>query len=110
MRYRSWLLGLALTAPLACASIAAADSYQSRVVPDTSTITVDALPLSAEVRLDGVPIGTAQDLLARVIAVTPGKHVLHIDAPGYLPTIVNVASTPDWASRIFVQLIPDRNK
>lgn len=110
MTHRAWLVGLALIASAASASIAAADSYESRVIPDTSVLTVDALPLSAEVRLDGVPIGTAQDLLSRAIAVTPGRHVLHIDAPGYLPTIVNVASTPDWASRVFVQLIPDRNK
>lgn len=110
MTHRAWLVGLALIASAAFVSIAAADSYQSRIIPDTSTITVDALPLSAEVRLDGVPIGTAQDLLARVIPVTPGRHVLHVEAPGYLPTIVNVASTPDWASRVFVQLIPDRNR
>ena len=110
MTYRAWLVGLALIASAASASIAAADSYESLIIPDTSTITVDAFPLSAEVWLDGVPIGTAQDLLSRAIPVTPGRHVVHVEAPGYVSTIVNVAATPNWASRVFVQLIPDRNK
>ena len=66
------------------------------------------VPLYAEVRLHRVPLGTAHDLMSQAVAVTPGNHVVEIGAPGFLPAAVTVAATVDWATRIWLQLIPDR--
>jgi hypothetical protein len=80
------------------------------IVGESSTITVDVVPLTAEVWLDGVAIGSAHDLVARTIAVVPGQHVLEINAPGYLTTRLNVSADGDWATRVWLQLIPDRGQ
>jgi len=48
-----------------------------------TTLIVQALPLEALVLIDGRRLGTAQELNAVAIAVTPGPHVLHIMAPGF---------------------------
>ena len=71
-------------------------------------MTVDASPLQAEVRLDGVIIGTAHDLINRPLAVVPGQHLVQVSAAGYLTTLVPVPSIPQWASRVQVVLVPDR--
>jgi hypothetical protein len=80
------------------------------MVGDSSTLTVDVVPLEAEVRLNGVPLGTAHDLLSRAIPVLPGRHVLEVAAPGYLPARVNVSATADWPTRVWLQLVPDRER
>ena len=79
------------------------------IVPgDSAILTVDALPLQAEVRLDGVPLGTAHDLIARVLPVVPGDHVVQISAEGHLTSLVQVPGISNWATRVQVQLVPDR--
>ena len=75
---------------------------------NSSTLTVAALPLHAEVRLDGVLLGSAHDLVARTVAMLPGDHVVQVSAPGYLPTVVSVPSTPNWASHVNLELVPAR--
>ena len=110
MRYRLWLpLGLlTLATTFAWMGHALADTWDTKIIGDSSTLTVDVVPLSAEVRLNGVRIGTAHDLIGRSIPLTPGKHIMEIGAPGYLPATVDVSATVDWATRVWVQLIPDR--
>ena len=109
MRYRAWLLGsLALVLASGSFSGVAADSYESTTIGESSTLTIDVVPLYAEVRLDGVPIGTAHDLVSQAVPVTPGTHIVEIGAPGFLPATVTVAATVDWATRVWLQLIPDR--
>jgi CRISPR/Cas system-associated exonuclease Cas4 (RecB family) len=109
MRYPAWLLGsLAIVLAAGSFSGVAADSYESKTVGESSTLTIDVVPLWAEVRLDGVPLGNAHDLISQAVAVTPGSHVVEIGAPGYLTATVTVSATVDWASRIWLQLIPDR--
>ena len=110
MRYRFWLLlgSLTLMASLGWTGSAPADTYETKIIGDSSTLTVDVVPLFAEVRLDGVNIGTAHDLVARSIPLTPGKHIMVVEAPGYLPATVDVSATVDWTTRVWVQLIPDR--
>ena len=108
MRYRAWLLGsLALVFAAGSFSGVAADSYKT-AVGESSTLTIDVVPLDAEVRLDGVSLGTAHDLLSQALAVTPGKHVVEVGAPGFFPATVTVAATIDWATRVWLQLIPER--
>jgi PEGA domain len=109
MRYPAWFLGsLALVFAAGSFSGVAADSYESTIIGESSTLTIDVVPLNAEVRLDGVPIGTAQQLISQAVAVTPGKHVVEIGAPGFFPATVIVAATVDWATRVWLQLIPER--
>lgn len=79
------------------------------VVPtNSSTITVDVLPLDAEVRLNGVLLGTAHDLMSKPIFVVPGEHRLEFSAPGHLLTTMQVIGIPDWTSRVQIVLVPDR--
>ena len=73
MRYPAWFLGsLALVFAAGSFSGVAADSYVSPITGESSTLTIDVVPLSAEVRLDGVSLGTAHDLISQAVAVTPG--------------------------------------
>jgi hypothetical protein len=74
----------------------------------SATLTVAALPLQAEVWLDGVRLGSAHDLVARPVAMIPGDHVVEIWAPGYLPSVVNVTGIPNWASHVHLELVPER--
>lgn len=79
------------------------------VYGDSATLTLAVLPLHAEVWLDGVLLGSAHDLVARTVAMVPGDHVVQISAPGYLPSVVNVPSTPNWASHVYLELVPARS-
>ena len=78
------------------------------VYGDSATLTVAVIPLHAEVRLDGVLLGSAHDLVARTVAMVPGDHIVQVSAPGYLPTIVSVASLPNWSSHVNLELVPAR--
>jgi hypothetical protein len=50
---------------------------------DPPLLIVDATPASAWVYLDGRPIGSAGELIARGLPVAYGPHVIQIVAPGY---------------------------
>ena len=69
---------------------------------------INALPSEAEVRLDGVPIGHANDLQARPVEAHAGVHTLTFEAPGYEPTSVLVRVIRDWTTRVRLTLIPAR--
>jgi len=101
-------LSVVLALVAACGWCAVASAQSSYVTGDSASITVDVLPLSAEVKLDGVPIGTAHELGARVLPVLPGDHVIEVSADGHLSSVVNVPSVPQWATRVQLQLVPDR--
>ena len=109
MRNPAWFLGsLALVFAAGSFSGVAADSYDSTIIGASSTLTIDVVPLYAEVRLDGVSLGTAHELISQAVPVTPGKHVVEIGAPGFFPSTVIVDATIDWATRVWLQLIPER--
>ncbi len=48
-----------------------------------AALTLEVLPLDAQVLLDGVPIGSGRELVAQAVAVTPGWHTVDVVAPGY---------------------------
>ena len=112
MRHHFWLvLGFGLFVSLGgWTSDARAQSGYTVLVGDSSTLTINAIPLQAQVRLDAVPIGTAHDFVGRPVTVLPGQHVLEVAAPGYLPATVAVSSTVDWATRVWLELVPDRSR
>jgi PEGA domain-containing protein len=69
---------------------------------------INALPSDAEVRLDGVVLGRANDLQARPVEARAGMHTLTFEAPGYEPTRVLVRVIRDWTTRVRLTLIPSR--
>jgi PEGA domain-containing protein len=74
-----------------------------------TTLLVDALPLAAEVLLDGRLLGSAGALVAQAISVQPGPHVIEVRAPGYLPYAGTfTADAHSSASRFRVILSPAR--
>jgi hypothetical protein len=101
---------LALVATATGPGLAAAQTsltVLSAIAPRQSAILiVDALPLEAEVRLDGVVIGTARGLTAQAMPILPGNHVLQVWAPDYYLGGVSFYSTPNWVSHVQVQLVP----
>ena len=50
---------------------------------DPALLIVDATPANAWVYLDGRPLGSAGDLIARALPVAYGPHVIQIVAPGH---------------------------
>ena len=71
-----------------------------------SLLVVDATPGSAQVFLDGRPLGTAGELLARALPLAPGDHVVAIVAPAYRPWIARVLTDAPYSTRIRVALVP----
>jgi PEGA domain len=69
---------------------------------------INALPSNAEVRLDGVMVGVANDLQATPVDARPGMHTLTFQAPGYQPTVAYVRVVRDWTTRVRLTLIPAR--
>ena len=67
---------------------------------------INAFPYFAEVRLNGRPIGIANDLQASLVDTHVGVHELTVLAPGYEPTTVLVRVVRDWTTRVRLQLIP----
>src|SRR5215510_8007633 len=114
MTYRSLSLSIAVCLMLVAVSgwsTDAATPYAGSngyVYGDSATLTVSVLPLHAEVRLDGAYLGSAHDLVARTLPMVPGDHVVEVWAEGYLPSIVNVPGTPNWASHVHLELVPIR--
>jgi hypothetical protein len=109
MSYR-WLVSALPLIFVAWSAQAGADAQLPTdiVTGNNGTLTIDVWPLQAEVRLDGVRLGTAHDLVALALPILPGDHVVQISADGHLTSLVQVTGVPNWASRIQVQLVPDR--
>ena len=69
---------------------------------------INALPMEAQITLDGVPVGVANDLQASLVDTHAGVHALGVSAPGYEPTVVYVRVVRDWVTRVRLTLIPQR--
>jgi hypothetical protein len=79
---------------------AAGASYQSSRYQ--AALTVEILPLEAQVLLDGKPIGTGRDLVALAIPVTPGWHTVEVGAPGYVPYTGRFVADQHSSANLFV--------
>jgi hypothetical protein len=109
MPHRWFALVLPLmTAALWWGEATAQASWSEAVRGDAAIITLDVLPLQAEVRLDGVLLGTASQLTAQVVTISPGRHVVEVSAPGHHPSNTAFYSTRNWVNHVQVQLIPAR--
>ena len=73
-----------------------------------TTLILEVIPLEAVVRVDGRAIGTAGDLVARAIAVSPGPHTVHIGAPGFRPYVGSFTADPySSVNQFLVVLVPE---
>lgn len=74
-----------------------------------AALVLEVLPLDAQVLLDGHPIGTARQLVAVGIPVTPGWHTVEIGAAGFYPYAGRfVADQHSSATSFVVTLTPVR--
>jgi hypothetical protein len=73
-------------------------------VEGPSFLIVDALPLHAQVFLDGRPLGSAADLIARALPLAPGRHTVQVTAPGSEPHAAQFVADPSFPTRLRIVL------
>ena len=78
--------------------------------PFEAKITVDVYPLSADVWLDGAYLGGARELTNLEVPLLRGRHLVTVAAPGFKPRFIIVDATTHKATRLAVDLIPDRKR
>ena len=64
-----------------------------------SFLIVDAVPAEAQIFLDGRPLGSAAELLARALPLGPGRHTVQVLAPGFRPYAAQFVADPSFSSR-----------
>jgi hypothetical protein len=67
-----------------------------------AALTLEVLPLEAEVLLDGHPIGTGRQLVAQAVPVTPGWHTVTVGAPGHYPYTGHFVADQHSSANLFV--------
>ena len=108
------LLVTGLVAATPARALAADGSYMGHSAYGSSgyspggMLYIEALPMDAEVRLDGVPIGLANDLQASLVDARVGMRQVSFSAPGYEAAAVLVPVVRDWTTRVRMTLIPAR--
>jgi hypothetical protein len=99
-------LSLGLASGPAWAYWGGVDSLSDRI---DALITIEALPLSAEVRLNGARLGTALEIANRGLAVYGQQaYTIEITAPGFIPRKLVLISNSAMPQRVFVDLVPIR--
>jgi hypothetical protein len=74
-------------------------------------ITIEVLPLNAEVRLDGALLGTALEIANQGQVVYGSRaYTVTITAPGFRPRSVTVVSNSAMPQRVLVDLVPARTR
>ncbi|MDO8479514.1 MAG: hypothetical protein Q7W02_25640 [Candidatus Rokubacteria bacterium] len=77
--------------------------------PIDALVTIEALPLYAEVRLNGALLGTALEIANRGLAVFGARaYRVDISAPGHLPRTLTLVSNSAMPQRVHVDLVPIR--
>jgi hypothetical protein len=72
-----------------------------------TTLIVEALPLEAQIQVDGRAIGTASEVTGTALSVGPGTHTVRITAPGFRPYVGSFfADTLSSANQFKVVLAP----
>ena len=90
----------------AWASWGGANSIDDRV---DALVTIEVLPLYAEVRLDGALLGSALEIASRGLPVYGSRaYTVHISAPGHLPRTLTLVANSSMPQRVHVDLVPDR--
>lgn len=77
--------------------------------PIDALITLEVLPLYAEVRLNGAYLGTALEITNHGLAVFGQRaYVVSISAPGHIPRRLTVVTNSHMPQRVHVDLVPIR--
>jgi hypothetical protein len=77
--------------------------------PIDALVTIEVLPLHAEVRLNGAMLGTALEISNRGLAVFGQQaYTVSITAPGYVPRTLTLVANSRMPQRVFVDLVPIR--
>ena len=72
-------------------------------------VTIEVLPLNAEVRMNGALLGTALEITNQGLAVFDRRaYVVTITAPGFIPRQLTVIPNAAMPQRVFVDLVPVR--
>ena len=72
-------------------------------------MTIDALPLYAEVRVNSALLGTALEIANHGLAVYGAREqTVHIPAPGDLPRTLTLLSNSAMPRRVHIDLVPIR--
>ena len=73
-----------------------------------SLLVVEAVPLDAEVTLDGKPVGTARERASYALDLAPGQHTIRITAPGHKPLTGRFVADPGgFMTKIRAVLVPE---
>lgn len=67
---------------------------QPALPPKAISITVNSVPQGAEVKMDGVPVGTSP----KIVQILPGKHTLVFSEEGFNPGTFPLEITPNDVS------------
>lgn len=82
------------------------DSIEDKI---DALITIEVLPLNAEVRLDGALLGTALQIANQGQAVYGDRsYNVTITAPGFRPRSLTVVTNSSMPQRVYVELVPVR--
>ena len=79
----------------------------STQVEGPSFLVVDALPLEAQVFLDGRPFGSAAQLMAHAFPLAPGRHTVGVVAPGFKPYSAQFVADLSFSTRLRIVLSPE---
>jgi hypothetical protein len=74
---------------------------------DPATLIVDVTPHTAQVFLDGRPLGTAGELVAQALPVALGSHVVQVQAPGFRTRSWQFYADGTFPTRIRTSLSPE---
>ena len=77
--------------------------------PIDALVTIEVLPLYAEVRLNGALVGTALEISNKRLAVFGARaYRVDISAPGHIPRALVLVSNSAMPQRVHVDLVPIR--
>ena len=83
-------------------------SARSLGTPIPSLLVVEAVPLDAEVTLDGRAVGTARERASYALDLAPGRHTIRITAVGHKPLTARFVADPGgFMTKIRAVLIPE---
>jgi len=93
------VLGMAMGADMSARSLGP---------PIRSLLVIEAVPLDAEVTLDGKPVGTARERASYALDLAPGQHTIRITAPGHKPLTGRFVADPaGFMTKIRALLVPE---
>ena len=89
-------------------AMGASMSARSLGTPIPSLLVVEALPLDAEVTLDGKTVGGARERASYALDLAPGRHTITITAPGHKPLAARFVADPGgFMTKIRAVLVPE---